>query len=389
MGSWGIRAALTAAIAAAAMVALPAAASAADRYASPAGVGGEPCAVGDPCPLELAVEGAGTNDQVILAGGVPPAAPFVAPPNIIVPNDVVVRGAVGVRPMIIFGDGPGFGLGSNSVLRDLEVEYTGDSAAIQFNNGASPGVIERVVAHALDGAEPQAARAPCFALGDAVIRDSVCWYDTDSPQAGAIEGRALSGTENHTVTVRNSTAISTPTTPAGQDEPAILGHAQSGGVVTINVTNSIASSEAGPDVSGFVVGGTVTIALDHSNYATEAAIVEPASITDPGTGTNQTAAPAFVNAAAGDFHQTASSAGTLNLGTATGLLVGELDLDGLARSQDTAPDIGAYEMPFVAPPPPGGASPTPPATKKKKKCKKKKRSAAAAKKKKCKKKRKK
>ena len=238
------------------MAALPAAASAVDRYATPDGVGAHPCISGDPCSLETAVEGASTNDHVILVGGVPPAAPFVAPPNVNVPNDVVVRGTTAGRPVVSFASGTGFFLGTASVLRDLDIEYTGDSAAIQFNNGASPGVIERVFAHTLDGDGPDDARAPCFALGDAVIRDSVCWYDTDSIQSAAIEGRALSGTENHTVTVRNSTAISSPATPGGQDEPAIMGHAQNGGVVTINVTNSIARSESGPDVLGFVLTGS-------------------------------------------------------------------------------------------------------------------------------------
>ena len=141
-------------------------------------------------------------------------------------------------------------------------------------------------------------------------------------------------------------------------QPGLLGRTVGGvGSATVNVTNSIVRSDTGTDIAGAGCSAgpkTVDIVLDHSNYATETDPGGDLSITNPGTPTNQTAAPAFVNAAAGDFHQTAASAGTLNLGTATGLLPGELDLDGLARSQGAAPDIGAYEMPFVAPPPGGG-----------------------------------
>ena len=44
-------------------------ASAAVRYATPTGVGAEPCGAGTPCSLGDAVSGAAGGDQVLLAGG--------------------------------------------------------------------------------------------------------------------------------------------------------------------------------------------------------------------------------------------------------------------------------------------------------------------------------
>ncbi len=275
---------------------------------------------------------------MILVGGFPPADPFVAPPNLNVPNDVVVRGTTAARPVVSFGPGTGFFLGSASVLRDLDIEYAGDGVAIQFTSGASPSVIERVFVHS-DGAT---AFAPCFVTGDATIRDSVCWADTASPNAWGMEVRANLGAD-FIVNIRNSTVISS------SSQAGMLART-SGGTAAVNVTNSIVRSDTGADIQGQDLASAepISVVLDHSNYATEADPGGLISITNPGTPTNQTAAPAFVDAPGGDFHQTASSAGTLNLGTATGLLPGELDLDGNARSQGPAPDIGAYEMPFVA-----------------------------------------
>ena len=85
--------------------------------------------------------------------------------------------------------------------------------------------------------------------------------------------------------------------------------------------------------------------------------------------------PAFP-AAGDDFHQLGSSP-TIDAGTVDGLL-GAADLDGEARVQGTAPDIGADE---AVPATTGNPAPGPSPAKKCKKKKKKKHGAAAAKKK--------
>ena len=63
-------------------------------------------------------------------------------------------------------------------------------------------------------------------------------------------------------------------------------------------------------------------------------------------GGKQTAAPSFVDAAGGDYHQLAGSP-TRNAGIADSLL-GATDIDGDPRSNEGAPDIGADE--YVVPP---------------------------------------
>jgi hypothetical protein len=98
-------------------------------------------------------------------------------------------------------------------------------------------------------------------------------------------------------------------------------------------------------------GASIAITLAHSSYTSEQEITNgggvAATVTDPGTGTNQTSAPVFVNAVAGDFHQAAGSptldAGVLDAST------GPTDFEGDARAiRATAacpalPDIGADE----------------------------------------------
>ena len=276
----GARGLCAAAIATVAMAALPAAASAVDRYAAPDGDGLDPCASSDPCALDFAVEGASTNDQVILVGGVPPATPFAAAPNINVPNDVVVRGATGARPQVDFASaGVGFFLANGSVLRDIDIEFAGTSTAVQVQNVTTPSVIERVFVHTTGAT----AFTPCFITGAATIRDSVCWSETPSANAYGMEVRT-GAADDFTVNVRNSTLITSSTLPGMLGRTTGLGV----GSATVNVTNSIVRSGSGNDIEGQDLGGSenVDIVLDHSNYATESDPGGHLSITNPGTPTN-------------------------------------------------------------------------------------------------------
>ena len=97
----------------------------------------------------------------------------------------------------------------------------------------------------------------------------------------------------------------------------------------------------------------MTINLDHSNYDSEDEPGPATTVTDPGSGTNQVAAPQFADPASGEFHQAAGSP-TINAGADDGLL-GPLDLDGESRVQGPAPDIGADEFTVSSSsqPPPG------------------------------------
>jgi hypothetical protein len=80
-----------------------------------------------------------------------------------------------------------------------------------------------------------------------------------------------------------------------------------------------------------------------------------ATATPAGTGSNQTAAPTFVNAAGGDFHEAAGSP-TIDAGI-TAPAIGTTDLDGNPRTIGRSTDVGAYEAaeaPTIVPAPPTG-----------------------------------
>jgi hypothetical protein len=315
-------------------------ASAADRFAEVGGDGDEPCLVSDPCSIEVAINSANgmTSDEVTLLGGLPPT-PYVTETPLSVPANVTVHGTVGARSVIETNVGDiGVELNEDSVLRDVIVEFNGtNSPPIQLTGG---GTLERVTGVATPASGSASGGCATFGAGTFVIRDSVCWHgDPTGLNGGGVEARNQ-GAGDQTLILRNVTAVTSNT------RPGVRAIATSSGDVTVNATNVIAQSAAGEDVEvpgGF--GGNVN--LDHSNYDSEDdPVASPGLITDPGTGTsaaNQTTPPAFVNAAAGDFHQLPTSTGTIELGTTSGTLPEELDLDGQERSVG-APDIGADEL---------------------------------------------
>ena len=96
------------------------------------------------------------------------------------------------------------------------------------------------------------------------------------------------------------------------------------------------------DVTASAQGGsTVAITLDHSNYNSQFE-TGGGTVTDPGTGTNQTAAPVYLDAATGGFHQAAGSP-TINQGV-NDAANGSFDIDLEPRTVDTTTDIGADEF---------------------------------------------
>jgi hypothetical protein len=360
----------------------PAAASAANRYASPTGTGVDPCDdPGTPCPIATAVNQADSGDDVTLLGGVPPAAPFTSSVTLGFAGTpitgITIHGSPGARPVVNFTTGggeDGFFLGDGSTLRDVVTSSTSDATVLIDAIG---GTVERVSAHTDGTAETN---YTCVGGRGAVFRDSVCWFSgpADISETNSAFA-AFSQEANDTVTLRNVTVFA-------PNANGLNSVGQGGFSMTVSATNVIAHGGT-TDVrtADFSGGGTspATVALDHSNYATETET--SGAITDPGTGTNQLAPPVFVNAAIGDFHEAPASTATLDLGIATGLLPGELDPDGAARVIGPGPDIGAYESTVPVSTPAAGAAPGLQAPIKKK-CKKKKKKHRAAAAKKCKKK---
>jgi hypothetical protein len=90
-------------------------------------------------------------------------------------------------------------------------------------------------------------------------------------------------------------------------------------------------------------GGQTSAAIvaTTSNYSNRSTSGAHASVTAPGSGSNQTLTPTFADAAAGDYHEAPASP-TIDAGN-TALANGTRDVDGDLRTVDAGTDIGADE----------------------------------------------
>jgi hypothetical protein len=314
-----------------------AAAQGTQRYAAPAGSGTD-CTQATPCSLDTAVENAAVvdGDEVIVTSGTYTTA------TVGVSDAITLHGEDPQAPPTI-NVSSGFGLSVNdaATVSDLRVEST-SGPGLSVSASSAP-TIERLYVHTAS-----AGGTACVVTSSALLRDSVCWASgTNSKGVGS----NLNGASDSTIRLRNVTAIGT-TYGIGFDFNGTAA------TVTVDAKNVIAkggSSFPAADVRAFGDLNHVNIVLDHSNYATEFEAQNnggSASVTDPGSGTNQTALPIFVDAATGDFHQTPTSP-TVEAGEVDAF-TGTLDFDGLPRVQDadqvcpTLIDIGADERPAPA-----------------------------------------
>ncbi|KAA0274531.1 MAG: hypothetical protein EDQ89_01975 [Acidobacteria bacterium] len=312
-------------------------ATAAQRYAAPAGTGpAATCPESDPCDLDTAVEDASVvdDDEVIVTPGTYTIA------SLEVTDDIDLHGQASQPPPTINASGsPGILIADAATVRDLRVEAASFQALHLFAAGA---LVERVSGHAAGGGG-----TACSVSNSVTIRDSLCWNSGMNSRGVGANLSTFAGT--YTARLRNVTAVGT-TNGLGFD------YSGTGVDFTIDAKNVIADGGSPfplADVRATSAGGAATtVTLANSNYSTEFESTNPdgtsASVTDPGTGTNQTAPPLFVDAGAGDFHQQAGSP-TIDAGVLDGF-TGTGDFDGDARSLEgngvcpTAPDIGADEL---------------------------------------------
>lgn len=304
----------------------------AERFAEPGGNGpAATCPQADPCDIQTAVEGAAVidGDLITLAPGTYPIATDTVAPS----DAVTIRGVPGQpRPLIVAGTFYAVDLTiPGTVLRHVAIEQgPGVGSALR----AYVGTVEDVIAHSDSPFEA------CL-IQRTTVRDTVCW---NSRSAGgvAIGGQLNSGSA--TTTLRNVTAFSL-------QAPAIALNSSGGAAITINATNVIAYGfPSDISVAADGSGSAATVIADHSNYLFEnesSTNNGTPFITNPGTNNNQTSAPRFVDSGHGDFHQLPDSP-TINAGSASPGL-GSLDIDGEARFQGIAPDIGADEFTEAAP----------------------------------------
>ena len=318
-------------VACAALLAFPAAAQAAQRYAAPGATGVE-CTKPEPCNLADAINGASANDEVIVTAG--EYTVTGAPINVVYGGLQIHGDLAGPMPQV------GAELGG---LPAINMNAEGSSLSyIEVVNRQTEGIgvrcgstsrVERVRATGIgEGA------AGLVQFQECLVRDSL--LRGEGTNSLGMESLAVNQGEPSS-TVGNVTAIATGANSAGiqsryNDSVA--------GSHILNLTNSIAQGAS--DLRTEDGNGTGRIAVSNSNFDL---IKEETPGAIGGTG-NQAAPPLFVNAGGGDYREAPDSP-TIDAGSPTG--IGPLDLAGNPRSLGPAPDIGAFE--FVPPPPVAGA----------------------------------
>lgn len=315
-------------------------ASAATLFADPAGSASGTCEPPDPpCTLQRAVEVEAVNGDEVVVG---PGDYNEGANALTVATAIDLHGAASQPTPRILSTATTAAVDVSSagaLVRNLRIDHSvGSGAALDI---LAASTAERVIA-------TSSSNVACVPGFGALIRDSIC----QSTAAGEAAVRLFTSGGPSIAILRNVTAVAS----VGNSNAIDL-QVFDVGDQTLNGTNVIASGNGtAADVSAINnAAGTVTINLDHSNYDTENEPGPNTAITDPGSGTNQLALPQFVNATVGDFHQLTGSP-TIDAGAADALL-GPLDIDGEARNQGPAPDIGADEFTVPAPPPPGDTFP--------------------------------
>jgi hypothetical protein len=337
-GLLAVACALVAAIA----LGVPASAAATPRFASPTGMNTGTCTtVVTACNLQRAVEVVAVDGDEVR---VLPGTYAEGTNDLMVTGSKHVHGLTGLAvPSITFTSPAGQGvlLSGTSLLERLAISTDSsptDPASLRLTGGTAQQITVR---------QDDPGNEACLVEGNSVLRDSVCWANA----ANGIGLTALASAQSFAATLRNLTIEGTVGPARG-----LLATADTGGILQLDAKNVIArgtAPAADVEASALDPASNVTVTLERSNYATESEIAGggPESITNPGTNSNQTATPALVDRAAGNFHQQPSSP-TVDAGMGF-LLIGSLDLDGEPRSvEGTAgclagiarPDIGADEL---------------------------------------------
>jgi hypothetical protein len=307
------------------LLAAPGVAAAAVRYAEPGGDGPEPCLETDPCGLEAAVESMSVTDvdEVVMR----PGDYDLAANDLEITDDIELHGEDGQPRPRILSSAASAAVRTNgtadALIRDLAIVHSGSGSGLDFAVD-----VERVEVTS-DGF------AACSPFFPSRIRDSIC--RGTGPTSRGLSFGGGGGAPVYDVRAVNLTTIGA--------SYGIEVDTNNGPNFQINATNVIAQGGTA-DIrvnTDAVAGADADVVLDHSNFQTELEEGDAAAtITDPGSGTNQIAEPLFRDAAAGDFHQLDGSP-TRNAGTADPDL-GALDIDRELRSQESAPDIGADEF---------------------------------------------
>jgi hypothetical protein len=291
------------------------------RFAAPAGTGAV-CTQAEPCSLEQAVSYAEANDEVIVTAGSYTLTGFLYSN---VPGLWIHGEAGGPMPTISATlKYQAFQVeGTGSVVSYLDIRDTAPEGEALFCLSSTR--VERVRVAAVG----EKSTGLLQSLG-CTVRDSL--IVAAGVGATAIEDAGFSGMTN---VARNVTAIAT-----GADSVGVRTYNNAiheSGTFTLSLENSIAQGDKTDLLAMGGFEGPSEIVVAHSNF--DAMAGESGGKVTTGAG-NQTAAPLFVMAAGGDYHEAPGSP-TIDAGVADQL--GALDLDGNPRILGPAVDIGAYE----------------------------------------------
>jgi len=329
-----------------ALAVLAPAANARVRHASPTGIG-TTCTQVAPCDLQTAMSETWTGDEVIIAPGdyaleeFGAYVPWVNAELTEFSHDIYVHGEFDAPPPTIHLAADEYSTlsmaGEGDRLSWVDVTSSGAEATAIFCECA----VDRVRALAT-GADSIA-----ISSGPGSITNSLA-LATGKNGTGAFMSSSAPG---YTGSVLSSTVIAT----GPESEGVISAYFGSGGpeeetpppgTFTTTVVDSIVDgTESDLNAAGGASDRRGVFVASNSNF--QVVDVDLGTYTDGGG--NQTAAPLFVDAAAGNFAEAAGSP-TIDAGTAYAG-IGPVDLAGNPRSQGGATDIGAFEA--VPPPAPG------------------------------------
>jgi hypothetical protein len=337
------------------VLAAPASASAAVRYADPSVQSDSPapCTQASPCGIVKAVNQASRGDEVVLKPGeyqLTLSGVTLEPPA----GRVVVHGDFNApRPRIVSDSDQVLFMHRNSTAAWLEIQDNADGAEglVIDQTSAATQVVSRVGGKAATA---------CTVLG--FINNSVCHATGAGPKTYAVQSRLTRGL-SATPTLRNVTAVATQPTGTAVVVDATT-DTKAGGTpqassVQLSAVNVIASGGT-PGQGGYDVlahadpSATAKATFDYSNYNTVQLAGSGASATPVGTAHNQKALPTFADLAGGDLHENPCSptvgAGVIDTKT------GPVDADRQPRTLDGKIDIGGYENNLSC----AGAAPTAP-----------------------------
>lgn len=326
------------ALAAIACVLGPVAGAEADRYAAPSAVGETENCLNEehPCSLEAALKPANApkGETVWLAPGT-----YKPTGALTVPNEfVTLAGESATEPPLIEAKGE-VGLTvaqASSAVRDVRIKSTASTKV---------GLALSAEAKAERVQSTGAATTAACQLGSSTVKSSLC--QSSGGRGTYTSYSAGAGSPSLLIKLFNVTAVGSTTgiEAVAGNQAAVSIYAKS----TIAVgTTDVLSSSTNPGGAG------VNIFLSHSNFDTSSALGETFITAKTAEG-NQSEAPLFVDAPAGNYREQATSP-TRRAGTTAELAANELDLAGEPRkitcAGTTYIDIGAYQLQECPPLPP-------------------------------------